>query len=103
MSSAKIQFTVKLDDIPKEVLSRLKEITDMLGVVLKDSNTSLNEVSDEKFLNAAETLQRIRDNISYIDAVYSDCYNILVGYAGYKAKAFEQKQDTDQKQEQKDN
>lgn len=87
--NAKIQFTVKFDQIPKEVASRMGEnarrYTDLRTLV----ESAVDKMSRKDIPESIKLLEQLRGDLAYIDMVFEDCYNILVGYTSYQAKLVE--------------
>jgi MoxR-like ATPase len=91
MKNAKIQITVKVDDLPKEVNNRLYSMSNLVKITNDTLEKGISDVREDNILNAAEKLQKVRDELSYIDTVIADCHSILVAYAKFKTQNLEPK------------
>ncbi len=89
MKNAKIQITVKVDDLPKEVTAKLQSVNMMQKSACKILEDVLSLIQTQNIIKAAETLNNFRDEIAYIDMVCSDCFSILTAYAKHKASELE--------------
>jgi K+/H+ antiporter YhaU regulatory subunit KhtT len=84
MATAKIQYTIQLEDLPDEVKNRLSELAskaDGIGSLL-DSFVS----REFNTIKLAADIEAIRQEIALLDANLADCYSILSGYAKYEAQ-----------------
>lgn len=93
MTNAKIQITVKVDDIPREVKEKLNSVYNSMDYNLRKFKKCLDDLSKDDIISAALTLKDIRDENIYADSVMSDCYNIMSGYINYKSKLVEPTED----------
>jgi len=79
-----IQYTVDVDDLPREVGRLLEKAFDdyqMLQVECRRDNT-LTTLS----YDMVEKIERIRITLATIDHLLNDSSNIISGYLGYKAQ-----------------
>ena len=86
---AKIQITVNMDDIPEEVRERVERIFYKAEISLSEIKNMMGDISEDNMLSATNRIDKIRKELSFIDSVLEDSYNILVGYTKYKAKQLE--------------
>jgi len=94
MNNAKIQFTVKFDDIPDEVKERLTRNAHRVEQLSIQADRIASMMKNGRLLDAIKELQEFRQEINYCDMVSEDCYNILVGYTSHKAKMLENTQES---------
>ncbi len=100
---AKIQFTVDMDDIPREVSARLENVCHRYENSSKELYNVLKDINEDNILSSIEKIDKIRRELSHFDSVLEDGYNILVGFSSYKTKLYEanivQQESTDKKDE----
>lgn len=86
---AKIQFTVDIEEIPEEVRLRTERVLYMSQKASEDIKEALKDVSENNIISATQKIDKIRKNLTFIDSVLEDGYNVLVGYANYQTKQLE--------------
>ena len=86
---AKIQFTVEIENIPEEVLTRLTSIYGKSETVSSEIKEVMKEISENNILVATKKIDDIRRDLSFYDSVLEDSYNVLVAYASYQTKQLE--------------
>ena len=91
---AKIQFTVDIEDIPKEVLERIKKLPPHFNRTTEKISSVMDDIEKQNIVLAVNEIDVIRKELAHYDSVLEDCYSILVGYANYQAKQLELKEET---------
>lgn len=86
----KIQLTVDMEEVPQEVSSRIETIYYKLQASCDQVRNILKDISEKNPLEASQKIDSVRKDLSFFDSVLEDGYNILSGYASYKAKELEQ-------------
>lgn len=97
MATAKIQYTIKIEDVPLETArhvikaaEKMQDLIDRLGKISRDLVTSQDTIA------SAKILQQIRTDLAVLDLNLDDCYNILTGYANYQASLLKPQQEQSQ-------
>lgn len=99
MANAKIQVTVKLDDIPKEIKNRITDLNDTMINSQKLFKQLVEETQNKNFITSAGYIQKIREDFAYVDSVLSDCYNVMSGYIKYQSSLIEQLEEKQQEKQ----
>lgn len=96
MPNVKVQFTIRLEDIPKEVKDR---VTNLISIY-ESSGLALQEILDlasqDSPIKMASKIDLLRQDIAFIDSVLQDCYNVIAGYAQYKSNELKQSETTEE-------
>tara|TARA_R100000808_G_C2127011_1_gene137061 strand:+ start:929 stop:1267 length:339 start_codon:yes stop_codon:yes gene_type:complete len=86
MNNISINYTVREDDLPKEisrlyrsVVSRLENLMEDMG----DAEELLSFNEPENHFRVLQTLAEARDKMIAIDLNMADCQNIIAGYQKY--------------------
>jgi len=79
-----IGYTVKFDDIPREVRHKvvddiLREVR-LLGAEIESAGIMLEPGSDQNIFKAVQYIDEVRQGLALADAKLQDCYNILCSY-----------------------
>ena len=81
-----LQYSIDLDDLPKEVIRLIGKANDIL---VNKSDGSLNELlptNDDEVLSlkTIQQIEALREKFSDVDHVLNDVVNIINGYITYK-------------------
>lgn len=81
-----LQYSIDLDDLPKEVIRLIGKANDIL---VNKSDGSLNElllINDDEVLSlkTIQQIEALRQKFSDVDHVLNDVVNIINGYITYK-------------------
>jgi len=87
MATAKIQYTIQLENLPSEVKNTLIKLASKADRV----SDLLQSFAEKEFdaIKLAKDLEVARQELALLDANLDDCYSILSGYARYEAQQLE--------------
>ena len=100
MGNAKIQYTVRIEEIPKEANKHLVNVADNLEKLSERIRKLSSTNQEEMGLNSAKELENVRQEMGLLDLNLEDCYSMLVGYANYQASKLQKTKSPVQAKEQ---
>ncbi len=78
--NVKVQKTIKLKETPRHVVAELGELSRRIDVIQKQINEIIWVGLEERTEN---TIDSMRQELSFIDLCLEDCYNITKSYRLY--------------------
>lgn len=78
----KMKFSVKIEDVEREVNSRLFKIENNL-LEIKNMTT---KAKDYGIVEQAEEIKKIRENLGVLDSQLEDCYDVLTSLLSLKSQ-----------------
>lgn len=87
--NAKIQITVKFDNIPSEVIKHINNAAVDYDKSRKILGSVYDKISIGDIAGAVSDINDVRRTLNYMDLVLADSINILVGYNSHQSKNLE--------------